>query len=476
METKTKDAATPLLDGNAQARTTNSINHLASLLLAQHAINMHDVLHAAVVDDSTTNNGGLTLTLCQRPKANKSRSLRSVTIDASSVSQLESGSATDIVAQLAGKKRKMLVLINPVSGSKKGVKLWSRCLPIMEAAQIECVEIVTTGTAHATQIIHKLTGEEMASYDGIIAVGGDGILFEVVEGFMKRKDWLTLVQQIPLAIIPAGSGNGLALSILHRKGETRDVESMAYLIARGDVSPMDLCSVDSPTNQTFSFLSTEWALASDIDITSEKYRCCGSFRFTCRGIELVFCDGCVRKYSGILHYLPVVDGGASESRGTSSMDIETGGAKESSSKTTTETRPPLLHSLRTLLPSITEPIGETQRANGWKTMEGNDWQYFIAMQTTHQASDMFGAPGAELDDGTITLCFGKNVSCAPCTMTSWLCNMEEGTHLGMKACQTLKVRAFRLEPAAGIVAIDGERTPLEPTQVEVHKGLLRILS
>merc|ERR1712216_1084538 len=121
----------------------------------------------------------------------------------------------------------------------------------------ELVEIITTGTAHATELVQNLSKEDMQSYDGIVGVGGDGILYEIIAGFMKRDDWLKSMQETPLAIIPAGSGNGLALSILHRKGETRDVESMAYLIARGEVSPMDVCSVDSTNHQTISFLSTE---------------------------------------------------------------------------------------------------------------------------------------------------------------------------------------------------------------------------
>ena len=455
--------------------------NLTNNLFQQHNININDVLQATANNDD----GTLHLSLCERKSPKKTRALRSITLNPSNITQLQSGSNIEIATQLSPpskQNRKMLIIINPVSGKKKGVHLWQkRCLPIMRAANIECIEIITTGTAHATKIIQELSSIEIASYDGIVAVGGDGILFEVVEGFMQRDDWLDQIKKVPLAIVPAGSGNGLALSLLYRKKETRDVESMAYLIARGEVSPMDLCSVDSASNKTFSFLSTEWALASDIDITSEKYRCCGELRFTCRGIELVFCDGCVRKYTGTLHYLPIEDAESQEGlEGKSSTtDVETGNSKESSAVVNTTdvaAQTSSLHDLRTLLPPIHEPISDAHRANGWKTLQGNDWQYFIAMQTTHQAADMYGAPGSELNDGTIVLCFGKNVSCAPCTMTSWLCNMEDGKHLSMEACQTLKVKAFRLEAEGGIIAVDGERTPLEPTQVECHQGMIRILS
>ena len=56
---------------------------------------------------------------------------------------------------------------------------------------------------------------------------------------------------------------------------------------------------------------------------------------------------------------------------------------------------------RTILPSIAEPIGEEHYARGWKTLEGNDWKYLWAMQTTHQASDSYGAPESKFDDGIV---------------------------------------------------------------------------
>lgn len=50
---------------------------------------------------------------------------------------------------------------------------------------------------------------------GIVVAGGDGILFEVVNGLMERPDWSAICSQIKLGIIPCGSGNGLAKSIAH---------------------------------------------------------------------------------------------------------------------------------------------------------------------------------------------------------------------------------------------------------------------
>ena len=50
------------------------------------------------------------------------------------------------------------------------------------------------------------------NYDGIITVSGDGLVFEVVNGLMKRDDWETAIK-IPIGTIPAGSGNALAATL-----------------------------------------------------------------------------------------------------------------------------------------------------------------------------------------------------------------------------------------------------------------------
>lgn len=347
----------------------------------------------------------------------------------------------------------MLVVINPVSGRQKGLSMWrERCAPIVKAAGVEYEEIITDRPHHGTAIARGL---DLAKYEAVVSVGGDGLLYELLEGFMSRPDWRQAVTMV-LGVVPGGTGNGLAFSILHAHGEAMDCESMAFLIAKGQASSMDLCSVETSQARTYSFLSTEWALPSDIDITSEKYRCCGSFRFTCRALELLFCDGCVRKYPGSLHFLPV---GTEEVEISDVQDGKEGGC---------------LHDYSTLLPPLDTQIGEAEYKVGWQTITTDDWQYFWAMSHTHMAQDSYTSPNSKLDDGVLYVDMGRGIKCAPFKMLCWLLAMEEGKHVDSPHCDTQAVRAFRLEPGAGLVAVDGELVPTEPMQVQVHRGLLRV--
>jgi len=51
-------------------------------------------------------------------------------------------------------------------------------------------------------------------YDGIVAVSGDGIPYEVVNGFAKRLDALAAFRKVAIVPIPAGSGNGFSINLL----------------------------------------------------------------------------------------------------------------------------------------------------------------------------------------------------------------------------------------------------------------------
>jgi len=49
-------------------------------------------------------------------------------------------------------------------------------------------------------------------YDGILAVSGDGIIHEILNGFALHKEPMNAFK-IPICPIPAGSGNGLSLNV-----------------------------------------------------------------------------------------------------------------------------------------------------------------------------------------------------------------------------------------------------------------------
>lgn len=67
-------------------------------------------------------------------------------------------------------------------------------------------------TTHANHAVEIIEGSSL-DYDAVVVVSGDGLIHEVLNGFLKhaRSDRAFC---IPIAPIPAGSGNGLSLNLL----------------------------------------------------------------------------------------------------------------------------------------------------------------------------------------------------------------------------------------------------------------------
>lgn len=109
--------------------------------------------------------------------------------------------------------RKMLILINPKSGSGKAREIFQqRVSSIFAEAEIVYELHVTKKANFAREFVRT---RDIYSYRGIVCVGGDGIFFEVINGIFEREDWQAVIQDVKIGIIPCGSGNGLAKTISH---------------------------------------------------------------------------------------------------------------------------------------------------------------------------------------------------------------------------------------------------------------------
>jgi len=98
---------------------------------------------------------------------------------------------------------KVLLIYNPQAAHKRAKKI----LPEVESCFIEsgiAFDLhLTDYPEHAVDIV---AGANFAGYDGIIAGGGDGTLFEVINGYYKNPD----KGKIPLGVLPIGTGNAFA--------------------------------------------------------------------------------------------------------------------------------------------------------------------------------------------------------------------------------------------------------------------------
>ncbi|XP_020599286.1 sphingosine kinase 2-like [Phalaenopsis equestris] len=174
-----------------------------------------------------------------------------------------------------GRPKRLFIIMNPYSGKKYARSIFrTKIRPLLLAANIIYTLHETEHKLHAQELAYKL---DLSKYDGIVCVSGDGVLLEVVNGLLQREDWVTAIK-LPLGIIPAGTGNGLAKSILGAAGEHYSIENATFVVIRGHKRALDVTTVLQGKTKFFSTLMLSWGLIADIDIESEKYRWMGSTR------------------------------------------------------------------------------------------------------------------------------------------------------------------------------------------------------
>ena len=98
--------------------------------------------------------------------------------------------------------KKALAIINPISGTGSKKSIPHLLAQAYNASEYELFLTYTTAAGHAEELARRAASE---GYDHVIAVGGDGTVNEVARGLVGS--------QTALAIVPKGSGNGLARSL-----------------------------------------------------------------------------------------------------------------------------------------------------------------------------------------------------------------------------------------------------------------------
>ena len=98
---------------------------------------------------------------------------------------------------------KILLVYNPFAGHKRGEKLLPQIEGLLTEKKIDFDLRLTDYPEHAMEIVSQTNFRE---YDGIVAAGGDGTLFEVINGYFKNRK----KGRIPLGVLPTGTGNAFA--------------------------------------------------------------------------------------------------------------------------------------------------------------------------------------------------------------------------------------------------------------------------
>jgi diacylglycerol kinase (ATP) len=124
------------------------------------------------------------------------------------------------------------VVINPISGKGKGAALGTEVVGYLRRCKEDYVIVSATS---ATDLLHSLkTLIETTNIDGIIAVGGDGLVHLVLQ--------VAAPNAIPFTVVPAGTGNDFSRNIGTYQSSVKTIIDKCLTT---NPSPIDLGLVDS---------------------------------------------------------------------------------------------------------------------------------------------------------------------------------------------------------------------------------------
>ena len=165
---------------------------------------------------------------------------------------------------------KVLLVYNAMAAHRRAKKILPEVEAKFNANDIAFDLKVTDYPEHAIDIVRQA---DFSRYDGVVAGGGDGTLFEVINGYCKNPDR----NKIPLGVLPVGTGNSFA----------RDLE----LDASRWQEAVDVISLKKPKNvdvglfrthgQEYCFLNIlGLGFVADVGKTAFKLKLFGNISYT----------------------------------------------------------------------------------------------------------------------------------------------------------------------------------------------------
>lgn len=142
---------------------------------------------------------------------------------------------------VSSRRRDLVFVVNPRGANGRTGKEWKKLLPYLRSrlgSDSNICESLTSGPCHAIDITREAIRE---GADAVIAVGGDGTLHEVVNGFFWAGKAVTnhdrtATHSTALGLIPLGTGSDFARTLGWKNDPVEAIER----IHRGQHSRIDI--------------------------------------------------------------------------------------------------------------------------------------------------------------------------------------------------------------------------------------------
>ncbi|CDR37709.1 CYFA0S01e15456g1_1 [Cyberlindnera fabianii] len=353
-------------------------------------------------------------------------------------------------------RKKIMAIVNPHGGKGKALSLFlEKAMPILDAAECEVTVVKTQGNKHAIQIAEEM---DIGKYDVVACASGDGIPYEVFNGFYKRPDRARALNKIAVTQLPCGSGNAMSNSC----HGTNEPSFAALSLVKSKVVNIDLMAVTQDGQTTVSFLSQTFGIIADADIGTEHLRFLGPVRFDIGVVQGILTK---KRYPC---EIAIKYAAKHKDELRSFYEQHSPAVADKNGTEITEKNLELRYDPRSTIP------------DDWEVLE-QDFSDTISVFYTGKmpviSPNVNFFPASLPNDGAIDLIMMTAET--PLTKkVPIMLSVDSGKHVDSSDVIHSKVLAYRLVPklGKGFLSIDGENYPFHEYQVEVLPNAAKTLA
>ncbi|KAH6779917.1 Diacylglycerol kinase family protein [Perilla frutescens var. hirtella] len=196
---------------------------------------------------------------------------------------------TVVGAGATSRRREIVFVVNPRGANGRTGKEWKKLLPYLRSrlgSDCNICESLTSGPCHGIDITREAIRE---GADAVIAVGGDGTLHEVVNGFFwggkPVSDHDQSGHTTALGLIPLGTGSDFSRTF----GWKNDPRDAIERISRGIRSRIDAGVITGESGDSHYFINVaDVHLSAKAGYYASRYKKFGNFCYVIGALQAFF--------------------------------------------------------------------------------------------------------------------------------------------------------------------------------------------
>jgi len=163
-----------------------------------------------------------------------------------------------------------LLIFNPQAANGRALKHLEKIKSLLTEKGISLKTMLTGHRGHGIEI---LKNTDLKEFDTVLSAGGDGTLFETINGIMKNPE----KKKPAIGIIPVGTGNAFVRDMELETGNFKDAID---IIAKGKLKKVDVGKFTTK-NETHYYLNiVGLGFVSDVNGLAQKLKVFGNLSYT----------------------------------------------------------------------------------------------------------------------------------------------------------------------------------------------------